>query len=208
MTPRSIQALALMPLVFSTGCAASGGTTTTGEGGDGVPASNAPHDTFHVLAPGGAEYQYDCTAQPAELSVGFGGDGRGYAVMKTLGCAWPTSSPIVEIDVQIQSVTPIQDQTFDLAATPAATIEITSGLIGSSSGNSLFASWENNPTPGSGSPIEITTAGTSGTVVVHSFDPTTGSLDVSLQDVVLPGSALSSSAVSGAMTIVTGEVVR
>jgi len=211
MTPRSIPALVVTLLAFSAGCAAST-ETTPGETADGAPADGAPapgaaHDTFHVYAPMNAEYEYDCAAQPAELALGFGGEGRGDAVMKTLGCAWPASNPTIEIDVEIQSTTPIQNQTFDLASTPPATIEITAGII-SGSADQLFSSWENNPMPTNGGPLEITTAGTTGTVIVHSFDPTTGALDVSFDDVFLPGSSLGSGAVTGAMTIVSGEVVR
>jgi hypothetical protein len=127
--------------------------------------------------------------------------------MKTLGCAWPASNPTIEIDVEIQSTTPIQNQTFDLASTPPATIDITSGLTNGSA-NEIFASWENNPMPTNGGPLEVTTTGTTGTVIVHSFDPATGALDVSFSDVFLPGVSSSSGAVSGELTIVSGEVVR
>jgi hypothetical protein len=205
MTARTLSALLLTLLAFSAGCSASNGTTAA-DGPDGAPSADG-HDNFHVFGPMNTEYEYDCAAQPAELALGVKEDGRGIAVMKTLGCAWPASSPTIEIDVQIQSTTPIQVQTFDLATTPPATIEITSG-IAAGSNESLFASWENNPTPGAGAPLEITTAGTSGTVIVHSFDPTTGSLDVSFQDVFLPASSLGTGAVTGEMTIVAGEVVR
>jgi hypothetical protein len=207
MTARTIPALALMLLALSAGCSAGNGATAT-ESADGAPSADGPHDSFHVFGPMNTEYEYDCAAQPTELALGFKGKGRGDAVMRTIGCAWPASSPTIEVDVQIQSDTPIQDQTFDLASTPPATIEITSGIGAGSSNESLFASWENNPTPGAGSPLEITTAGTSGTVVVHSFDPTTGSLDVSFQDVFLPEFSPGSGVASGEMAIVSGEVVR
>jgi hypothetical protein len=206
--------LALVALALgSTGCSGSSGSPVTPLGGSGEAEAGAPaggaHDDFHVLVSGGQEYEYDCAAQPAELSfeVTDPAQGRAYAVMKTLGCSWPASNPTVEIDVQIVSKTPIHEQTFDLSSTSAEMLEITAGLVGGGSNDPLFASWENNATGGAGAPLEITMPGTSGSVVVHSFDPATGALDISLNVVTLPGSALTGSS-SSRMTIASAEIVR
>jgi hypothetical protein len=172
--------------VFALACAcvscgsSSGGSTSNG-GGGGSSTPSTPHGRF-VMEIGSQTYQYDCDAQPGELSLGTS--------IKTVGCNWPSNNPILEIDFEVDSQiddrVAIEDQTFDLSTASPDQIEIVAGESDASgNGDSIYSSWA-YPDPNVDGPVMITAPGTSGSVTVRSYDPTTGHLDITLANVVIP----------------------
>jgi hypothetical protein len=146
---------------------------------------------------GGEVFSYDCAAQPNEL--------RELGRMETVGCNWPSTNPFLEIDVGIDvtqtAPAPIHEQTFDLSTTSPSQVQIVAGFIDSAGRNSIYSSSQTDPTGATSD--QVITPGARGVVVVHSFDATTGQLDASLSNVVLPISSDSPSANPNAPAVIT-----
>ena len=95
---------------FVLACISCSGGSSGNNGSGTSSTASGPHGRF-VMQVGSQTYQYDCDAQPSELKFG--------ATIETLGCNWPSTNPILEIDFTVQqggSPAAIEDQTFDLSS--------------------------------------------------------------------------------------------
>jgi hypothetical protein len=186
----------LLPAVAVAGltssCAASGSSD----------AGPTPHDWL-VMEVGAQTYQYDCDAPPSNE--------KNVAGIKTLGCNWPSSDPILELDFELKFAMPVHEQTFDLSSADANQVNVVAGMEDRTGTMfSIYSSWE-YPTPGVSGPVMITAPGASGTVMVHSYDPASRHLDVSLVWAELPLATNVSSSYPNApktIRIPRSEVVR
>jgi hypothetical protein len=174
---RTIRGAAIALACACVSCSSSG----AGSGSGGSSTASTPHGRF-IMEIGSQTYQYDCDAQPAELSLGTS--------IKTMGCNWPSTNPVLEIDFEVDSQVDdrvaIEDQTFDLSTVSPDQMEIVAGESDASgNGDSIYSSWA-YPDPNVDGPVMITAPGTSGSVTVRSYDPATGHLDILLANVVIP----------------------
>jgi hypothetical protein len=130
--------------------------------------------------------------------------------MKTLGCNWAATNPVIEIDFTIELGSSyraaITEQTFDLSSVSPNEIGVIVALENSSNTeNTSYSSWTNN------AGAYVTVPGTSGTVIVHTYDPTSQHMDIALTNVVLPISNLGNTypgAPPTSLTISSAEIVR
>jgi hypothetical protein len=128
-------------------------------------------------------FTYDCAAQPGELKES--------GVMLTEGCNWPNTNPDLEVDIVVDPnhtrSTPVQDETFDLATASPSDVQVVAGVSNPAdmSKDSIYSSWR-YPDPNVAGQDMIVARQTTGTVVVHSYDPVTGKIDASLTGVTMP----------------------
>jgi hypothetical protein len=188
--------VALAAGVIVTSCSSSGG-------GAGVSA----HDSFAVLV-GATSYTYDCPMQAVEKTSDV-------PAIITTACGWPTTNPGIEIDFVVQQglqrKTPLNEQTYDLSSVDPSLFAVVASLqTPSGTNDTIYSSWS-YPNPMVAGPTMITTPGTVGQATIHTFDPSTGHLDVSLRNVTLPQATNVSGTYPGApaeFTIVSAEIVR
>jgi hypothetical protein len=162
-------------------CVSCGSSSDGGSGGGGSSTASTPHGRF-IMEIGSQTYQYDCDAQPAELSLGTS--------IKTIGCNWPSGNPVLEIDFQVGSPVngqmAIEDQTFDLSSASPDQIQIVAGESDATGNSDSIYSSSGYPDPQVDGPDMIIEPGTSGSVTVRSYEPATGHLDIVLANVVIP----------------------
>jgi hypothetical protein len=196
---RALCALSLAAVGCSSGSGGSSGSgsaTSDGGGSSGGGSAFSATDQLTVLA-GGQSYQYQCAEQSLDQTAG--------PRIVTTGCNWPSANPRIEIDFAVQGGEPLENVTIDLSApTSTSSILFTVGL----SEQSNAANVSIYPAFATGG--ATVASGTSGTVTVRSYDPSSGHMNIVATNVTLAVAADFNSypAAPSTVTVLNAEIVR